>query len=62
LDIILQLNGWELLTHEGKISHEIALQKSNVEFEKYKQIQKTLECEQSLKEIEEDIKLLKDKK
>jgi hypothetical protein len=62
LDIILQLNGRELLTHAGKISHEAALQKSSEELEKYKQIQKTLEQEQNLKEIEEDIKRLNDNK
>jgi hypothetical protein len=59
LDSILQLNGRELLTHAGKVSHEKALQKSEVEFEKYKIAQKAIEKEQSLKEIEEDIKKLK---
>ncbi len=59
LDTILQLNGRELLTHAGKISHEKALQKSEAEFEKYKIAQKAIEKEQSLKEIEEDIKKLK---
>ena len=59
LDSILQLNGRELLTHAGNISHEIALKKSEEEFEKYKSVQKTIEKEQSLKEIEEDIKKLK---
>ncbi|HMK04145.1 MAG TPA: virulence RhuM family protein [Ferruginibacter sp.] len=59
LDAILQLNGRELLTHAGKISHEKALEKSGEEFEKYKQAQKGIEKEQSLKEIEEDIKKLK---
>ena len=59
LDSILQLNGRELLTHAGKISHEKALQKSEAEFEKYKIAQKAIEKEQSLKEIEEDIKKLK---
>jgi hypothetical protein len=59
LDSILQLNGRELLTHAGKISHEKALQKSEAEFEKYKIAQKSIEKEQSLKEIEEDIKKLK---
>ncbi len=59
LDTILQLNGRELLTHAGKISHEKALEKSNEEFEKYKTIQKDLEKEESLKEIEMDIKKLK---
>lgn len=59
LDSILQLNGRELLTHAGKISHEIALKKSGEEFEKYKIVQKEIEKDQSLKEIEEDIKKLK---
>lgn len=58
LDSILQLNGRELLAHAGKISHDMALQKSEQEYEKYKQTQKQLEKEQSLKEIEEDIKKL----
>lgn len=59
LDSILQLNGRELLTHAGTISHEKAIQKSDAEFEKYKITQKDIEKEQSLKEIEEDIKNLK---
>ena len=59
LDSILQLNGRELLTHAGKISHEKALEKSGEEFEKYKHAQKVIEKEQSLKEIIEDIKKLK---
>lgn len=59
LDSILQLNGRELLTHAGKISHEKALKKSGEEFEKYKLAQIAIEKEQSLKEIEEDIKKLR---
>ena len=62
LDSILQLNGRELLNHAGKISHKKALEKSGVEYEKYKTTQKAIEKEQSLKEIEEDIKKLKKKK
>ena len=58
LDIILQMNGRELLTHAGKISHQMALEKSDEEYEKYKTEQKKLEKEQSLKEIEKDIKKL----
>ena len=58
LDSLLQLNGRELLTHAGKVSHEMALQKSNIEFEKYIVDQKLLENEQSLNEIEADIKKL----
>jgi hypothetical protein len=59
LDSLLQLNGREILTHAGKISHDMALEKSSAEFEKYKLTQAALEKEQSLKEIEEDIKRLK---
>ena len=62
LDSILQLNGRELLNHAGKVSHKKALEKSGVEYEKYKTTQKAIEKEQSLKEIEEDIKKLKKKK
>ena len=59
LDTILQLNGRELLSHAGKISHKMAVKKSAEEFEKYQLSQKALEKEQSLKELEEDIKRLK---
>ncbi len=59
LDSILQLNGRELLTHAGKISHDMALKKSGEEFEKYQLTQSGLEKEQSLKELEQDINQLK---
>lgn len=59
LDAILQLNGRELLTHAGKISHEMAMEKSEKELEKYRITQKAIEKEQSLKELEQDIKKLK---
>jgi hypothetical protein len=58
LDIIVQLNGKELITHAGKISHQMALEKSSDEFKKYKETQKQIEKENSLKEIEQDIKSL----
>jgi hypothetical protein len=60
LDSILQLNRRELLTHAGKISHEKALEKSGGEFTKFKDSQKRVEKEQSLKEIEADIQKLLD--
>lgn len=59
LDSILQLNGRELLTHAGKVSHDKALQKSTDEYEKYKQAHQLQQKEQSLKEIEEDIEKLR---
>ncbi len=58
LDIILQLNGRELLTHAGQISHKMALSKSGKEYAKYKEEQKQLEHIQSLEEIARDIKKL----
>jgi hypothetical protein len=61
LDTILKMNGRELLDHAGKISHQMALNKSGVEYEIYKEEQKKLSKEASLKEIEEDIKKLKGK-
>jgi len=61
LDSILQLNGRELLTHAGKISHQMALNKSSKEYVKFKTALNIIEKEQSLKEIEADIKKLKPK-
>ena len=61
LDDILKLNGRDLLTHAGKISHEKALQKSDKEYEKYQIIQNQITYEESLKEIEKDIEELKKK-
>ena len=60
LDIILKMNKRELLHHAGKISHEKALKKSETEFNKFKTKQKILEKEDSFKEIEQDIKMLKE--
>ncbi|HBM14768.1 MAG TPA: cell filamentation protein Fic [Lentisphaeria bacterium] len=59
LDAILQLNGRELFTHVGKISHEMALEKSAIEYDKFQKTQKLLQYEESIKELEKDIKHLK---
>lgn len=59
LDSILQLNGRELLTDAGKISHKMALEKSNIEYQTYKKELKQHQKEQSLKELERDINQLK---
>jgi hypothetical protein len=59
LDSILELNGRELLTHAGKISHKMALEKSEKELEKYRLTQKEIEKEESFKELENDINRLK---
>ena len=59
LDSIIQLNGRELLTHAGKISHQIALEKSALEYSKFKDAQKKPQHEDSFRELEQDIKQLK---
>lgn len=61
LDAILQLNGRELLTHAGKISQQMAKSKVAKEYEKYKEENRRLSYDKSLKELEQDIKKLKDK-
>ena len=59
LDDILKLNGRELLTHAGKISHEMAMMRSAEEYGKYQEEKRLLSKELSLKELEEDVKHLK---
>lgn len=59
LDAIISLNGRELLTHAGKISHQMALDKSNNAYEHYKITQRENQKKESLKELEDDIKSLK---
>ena len=59
LDIILSMNGRELLDNAGKISHKIAKEKSEIEYQKFKEEQKQIEKQISIKELEEDIKRLK---
>ena len=59
LDVILSLNGRDLLNHAGKISHQSALEKSASAYEKYKKNRKELQRVESLKELEQDIKRLK---
>jgi len=62
LDMILQLNGRELLTHAGKTSHNMALSKSGKEYEKFRDKLKSIENENSLKELEQDLKKISKKK
>jgi hypothetical protein len=59
LDLILQMNKKELLTHYGKISHALAVAKAEKEFDNFKVEQKRLEKTESLKELEQDLKKMK---
>lgn len=56
LDSLLQLNGREILTHAGKISHQMAQGKSEVELEKFNENIKIEQIEQSLKTLAQDLK------
>lgn len=58
LDMVISMNGKELLNHAGKISHYIAKEKSEQAYLKYKDHKKQLQKTESLKELEEDIKRL----
>ncbi|NDY71442.1 cell filamentation protein Fic [Desulfobacter hydrogenophilus] len=62
LDAIIQLNGRELLTHAGKISRVVADERAAIEYAKYRHDRKKLKREESLKELERDIKQLSQKK
>jgi hypothetical protein len=62
LDAIIQLNGRELLTHAGKISHEQALERSELEYDKYRDQLKKIAAEKNLLELEEDIKAIAKRK
>ena len=61
LGLILQMNGRELLTNSGRISHELAKQKADTEYTAYKKIQKRQQKLESLKELSEDLERLSGK-
>ena len=56
LDSLLQLNGREILTHAGKISHQMAQEKSEMELEKFNENIKIDQIEQSIKTLAADLK------
>jgi hypothetical protein len=58
LDAVIQLNGRELLTPAGKISHQMALEKSALEYDKYREAHGRIQQEESLRELEQDIQQL----
>ncbi|MEA2019667.1 MAG: RhuM family protein [Campylobacterota bacterium] len=59
LDMVISMNGRELLSHAGKISHQMAKDKSELEYQKYKEKKVELQKRESLEELEDDIKRLK---
>jgi len=63
LDMFLTMSGRELLDHAGKISHEQALKKAQIEYEKYrhKQLEQPTMVEKHFIEAEKEIKQIASK-
>ncbi|MEG2305678.1 MAG: virulence RhuM family protein [Odoribacter sp.] len=59
LSMILTMNERNVITNAGKISHELAMQKVEIEYDKYKQQQIVIEKQQSIKELDQDIRRVK---
>jgi len=49
LDDFLKMTGREVLSHSGKISHQQAIDKAKIEYEKYKE-----QVKNQLSKVEED--------
>lgn len=62
LNIILTMNRKEILTGAGKVSRELAKKKANQEYSKYKEGLRERERFDSIKELDEDLKKLKQRK
>ena len=64
LDMFLSMSGRELLEHAGKISHEEALRKAQIEYEKYRQkhLKQVTEAEKHFIEAEKEIKQISSKR
>jgi len=58
LDAIIHMNGRELLNHAGKISRQMAVDKSALEYGKYQEHQRLLHHEENLKELEQELDAL----
>jgi len=63
LDEFLKLNGRDILKHSGQVSHEEALQKARLEYDKWQQEQLThpTEVEKHFVEVVEEVKQLEKK-
>ncbi len=59
LSMVLTMNEKEILTHAGRITHQLAMKKADEEFEKYKELQRNDEKLASIKELDQDIKRVK---
>lgn len=55
---VLTLNDKNILDHAGKISHKLALEKADKEYQKFQELQRKAERLESIKELDNDIKKL----
>ena len=58
LDLILKLNERNVLEGPGKISHELAIEKAESEYMRFKEIEKEQIHIESIKELDKDIRLI----
>ena len=56
LKMVLTMNRKSILEDAGKISHQMALEKAEIEYTKFKSSQRQIEHWESIKELEEDLK------
>ena len=59
--MILTMNQRSILEDAGRISHELAMQKANEEYQKYQARRLEEQHMESLKELEADLKKLNEK-
>ena len=58
LKMVLTMNRKSILADAGRISHQMAMEKAESEYNKYKSAQRQIEHIESIKELEADIKRL----
>lgn len=61
LKMVLTMNRKSILADAGRISHQMAMEKAESEYNKYKSAQRQIEHIESIKELEADIKRLQKK-
>ena len=61
LKMVLTMNRKSILADAGRISHQMAMEKAESEYNKYKSVQRQIEHIESIKELEADIKRLQKK-
>jgi len=59
LDAFLQFNEQNILTHAGAVSHELAIEHAELEFEKYETERQRLEAEQPVSDFDKAVEKVK---